>query len=330
MTAQPPDPDSVRSYLQSLQKNIVQEFETLEARSGENPIIFQKESWERDPQAEENRLNLSGTGTAQVLENGHVLEKAGINFSDVYGSSLPPSASKRKPELAGAPFRAMGVSLVIHPHNPYAPTSHANVRFFLATPQEQKPVWWFGGGFDLTPYYGYMEDAQKWHYKAKAACDPFGEDLYPDFKKNCDDYFFLKHRNETRGVGGLFFDDFNKLGFQQSFALMRSIGDAYAEAYLPILERRKDQPYGERERSFQEYRRGRYVEFNLLYDRGTLFGLQSGGRTESILMSLPPIVRWKYDWHPTPGSPEAELYEKFLHPRDWLKGINSPTTNNAD
>lgn len=319
MTAQQPEPDSVRSYLQSLQSRLIEGFESLEADAGNSGKSFLEETWDRDPRAKENRLNLSGTGTARVLEEGAVFEKAGVNFSDVYGPSLPPSASKRKPELAGAPFRALGVSLVIHPRNPYVPTSHANVRFFLASPADRDPVWWFGGGFDLTPYYGFEEDARRWHQAARQACHPFGESIYPRFKKYCDEYFYLKHRDEARGIGGLFFDDFNELGFADSFALTRSIGDAYGDAYFPLVQSRMNHPYGERERTFQEYRRGRYVEFNLLYDRGTLFGLQSGGRTESILMSLPPVVRWNYDWHPQPGSPEAELYKNFLQPRDWLK-----------
>jgi coproporphyrinogen III oxidase len=233
-------------------------------------------------------------------------------------SSISPSASASRPELAGRHFQAMGVSLVIHPRNPYVPTSHANVRFFIAEQDDAEPVWWFGGGFDLTPYYGFRDDAVHWHRLAREACVPFGEDIYPRFKKWCDDYFYLKHRDEPRGIGGLFFDDLNEGGFEHCFALMRSIGDHYLPAYLPVVERRKNTDYGEHERDFQAYRRGRYVEFNLVYDRGTLFGLQSGGRTEAILMSLPPVVKWRYDWHPEPGTQEAELYEVFLKPRDWL------------
>ena len=236
----------------------------------------------------------------------------------MYGTQLPPSATAARPELAGRSFEAMGVSLVMHPENPYIPTSHTNVRFFIAEKPGEEPVWWFGGGYDLTPYYGNREDCQHWHQTAKAACDPFGEEIYPHFKQWCDDYFFLKHRNEPRGIGGLFFDDYNEPGFEQSFGLMRSVGDSYLEAYLPIIQHNKARPWGEREREFQLYRRGRYVEFNLVYDRGTLFGLQTGGRTESILMSLPPLVRWEYDWQPEPGSAEAELYDLYLKPQPWV------------
>jgi len=251
------------------------------------------------------------------MSGGAVFEQGGINFSHVFGSNLPASATAHRPELAGRTFQAMGVSLVMHPANPYVPTSHANVRFFVAEKAGAEPVWWFGGGFDLTPYYGFDTDVIHWHRTAREACAPFSADLYPRLKQWCDDYFFLRHRNEPRGVGGLFFDDENAAGFEQSFALMRSIGDHYLDAYSPIVARRKATPYGARERAFQKYRRGRYVEFNLVYDRGTLFGLQSGGRTESILMSLPPEVSWRYDWHPEPGSPEAILYERYLKPRDW-------------
>jgi coproporphyrinogen III oxidase len=254
-----------------------------------------------------------------VITKGAVIEKGGVNFSHVYGAGLPASATAHRPELAGRSFEAMGVSLVIHPHNPYVPTSHANVRFFIAEKEGEEPVWWFGGGFDLTPYYGNDEDCRHWHQVAHDACAPFGEEIYPRFKQWCDDYFYLKHRQEPRGIGGLFFDDLNELGFDQSFALMQSIGDAYVPALLPIIEKRKDTPYGERQRDFQLHRRGRYVEFNLVWDRGTLFGLQSGGRTESILMSLPPEVRWDYDWKPEAGSEEAVLYERYLQPRNWLE-----------
>ena len=253
------------------------------------------------------------------MEGGAVFEKAGINFSHVFGSGLPASATASRPELAGRSFQAMGVSLVIHPRNPYVPTSHANVRFFVAEKEGAEPVWWFGGGFDLTPYYGYQARMpQHWHRMAREACTPFGETVYPRYKQWCDDYFFLKHRHEPRGIGGLFFDDLNEGGFEYCCALMMSVGNHYLPAYLPIVERRKDIAWGEREKDFQRYRRGRYVEFNLVYDRGTLFGLQSGGRTEAILMSLPPEVNWRYNWHPQPGTPEAELYELFLKPRDWL------------
>ena len=257
-------------------------------------------------------------GSATFREDSWEREKGGVNFSHVFGDQLPPSATAARPELAGRSFQAMGVSLVIHPKNPYAPTSHANVRFFVAEKDGEDPVWWFGGGFDLTPYYGFEEDVVHWHQTARDACEPFGNEIYPEFKTWCDDYFYLKHRDEPRGVGGLFFDDLNRFDFDTSFALMRSVGDAYVPAYQPILARRKDHDYGERERQFQLYRRGRYVEFNLVYDRGTIFGLQSGGRTESILMSLPPLVRWDYDYHPEPDSAEIELYQKFLIHREWV------------
>ncbi len=297
------DLDAVKNYLLSLQDDICAQLTAVDGGQ------FVEDSWQR---AE------GGGGRSRVLENGAVIEKGGVNFSHVFGTQLPPSATAHRPELAGRHWQAMGVSLVIHPRNPYAPTSHANVRFFIAEKQGEAPVWWFGGGFDLTPYYGNEDDVRSWHRTARDACAPFGEEVYPRFKKWCDEYFFLKHRGEARGVGGLFFDDYNEAGFSNAFALMRSVGDAYICAYRPILEARKDTPYGEREREFQLYRRGRYVEFNLVFDRGTLFGLQSGGRTESILMSLPPLVSWRYDWQPKPGSAEAELYEKFLPARDWL------------
>jgi coproporphyrinogen III oxidase len=269
---------------------------------------FREDAWERPE---------GGGGRTRVMSGGAVFEQGGINFSHVFGTNLPASATAHRPELAGRAFQAMGVSLVMHPANPYAPTSHANVRFFVAEKPGAEPVWWFGGGFDLTPYYGFDADVIHWHRSARAACAPFGEQVYPRLKQWCDDYFFLRHRNEPRGVGGLFFDDENAGGFERSFALMRSIGDHYLGAYRPIIARRKATPYGERERTFQKYRRGRYVEFNLVYDRGTLFGLQSGGRTESILMSLPPEVSWRYNWQPEPGSPEAILYERYLKPRAW-------------
>jgi coproporphyrinogen III oxidase len=299
-----PDVGAVSDYLTTLQDAICTALENLDGRNH-----FSEDTWQREE---------GGGGRSRVMEQGAVFEKAGINFSHVHGASLPPSASAHRPELSGRSFEALGVSLVIHPRNPYVPTSHANVRFFVAERDNAEPVWWFGGGFDLTPYYGFEEDAVHWHRTAKAACDPFGDEVYPRFKQWCDNYFLLKHRNETRGIGGLFFDDFNELGFDRSFALMKSIGDHYLPAYAPIVERRASLSYGERERDFQVYRRGRYVEFNLVYDRGTLFGLQSGGRTESILMSLPPVATWRYDWHPEPGSKEAELHERFLGPRDWL------------
>jgi len=298
-----PDSEAVKNYLLSLQDSICDALAEVDGNG------FRQDAWEREQ---------GGGGRSRVLEEGQVFEKAGVNFSHVYGAGLPPSATASRPELAGRGFQAMGVSLVIHPRNPYVPTSHANVRFFIAEKEGADPVWWFGGGFDLTPYYGNHEDVVHWHQTSKAACDPFGPETYPKYKQWCDDYFHLKHRNEPRGVGGLFFDDLNEPDFDTAFAFMRSVGDHYIPAYRPIVERRLDSPYGERERNFQLYRRGRYVEFNLVYDRGTIFGLQTGGRTESILMSLPPLVSWKYDWHPEPGSPEAELYDEYLKPRDWL------------
>lgn len=295
---------AVKDYLLGLQDRICEEL-----AEEDGSATFREESWDREQ---------GGGGRSRVLENGAVIEKGGVNFSHVFGSQLPPSATAARPELAGRSFQAMGVSLVIHPKNPYVPTSHANVRFFVAEKDGEAPVWWFGGGFDLTPFYGFEEDVVHWHQTAKTACDPFGEGLYAEFKRWCDDYFYIKHRDEPRGVGGLFFDDLNRFDFETSFALMRSVGDAYIPAYRTIVARRKDHEYGDRERQFQLYRRGRYVEFNLVYDRGTLFGLQSGGRTESILMSLPPLVRWDYDWHPQPDSAESELYRKFLIHREWL------------
>jgi coproporphyrinogen III oxidase len=299
-----PSVTAVSGYLTDLQDRICRALQKIDAQTE-----FREDTWRREE---------GGGGRSRVLEEGGVFEKAGINFSHVRGSQLPASATAHRPELAGRGFEALGVSLVIHPRNPYVPTSHANVRFFVAEKQGSDPVWWFGGGFDLTPYYGFEEDAVHWHLTAKQACQPFGETIYPRFKQWCDEYFFLKHRNEPRGIGGLFFDDFNELGFERSFALMKSVGDHYIPAYAPIVERRKDLPFGARERDFQLYRRGRYVEFNLVYDRGTLFGLQTGGRTESILMSLPPVVTWRYDWHPQPGSEEARLYAEFLRPKEWL------------
>jgi coproporphyrinogen III oxidase len=255
-----------------------------------------------------------------VLKNGGVFEQAGVNFSHVFGDELPPSATRTRPDLAGQGFRALGVSLVLHPENPYIPTTHANFRFFTAGDEDSDPVWWFGGGYDLTPYYPFMDDVVAWHEAAKQACDPFGKERYAEYKKWCDEYFYLKHRSETRGVGGLFFDDLNDMGFDKSFEFVRTIADSFMTAYAPIVKRRRKHPYGDRQREFQLYRRGRYVEFNLIYDRGTLFGLQSGGRTESILMSLPPRVRYEYDWRPEPGSPEETLYTDYLRPRDWLGG----------
>jgi len=310
----PPDISAVRSYLLSLQESICAALEAEDGGGG-----FRTDEWTRPE---------GGGGRTRILSEGTVFEKAGIAFSHVRGDKLPPSATAHRPQLAGRTWEAMGVSLVIHPRNPYVPTSHANVRFFCAAPaldgkienRESKienSIWWFGGGFDLTPYYGFEEDAVHWHRTARDAVAPFGAALYPRFKQWCDEYFFLKHRGEPRGIGGLFFDDFNELGFEESFAMLRAVGDAYVPAYRPIVARRKTTPHGDRERQFQLLRRGRYVEFNLVWDRGTLFGLQSGGRTESILMSLPPLVRWDYGWQPEPGSAEARLYDVFLKPRDW-------------
>lgn len=302
-----PDITSVRNYLTGLQESITSAL--LSADPALKPAV---DEWERPE---------GGTGRSCAFSDGKIFEKAGVNFSHVRGPSLPPSATAHRPDLAGLPYEAMGVSLVFHPLNPHVPTTHANVRFFSTTSAFQNNTWWFGGGFDLTPYYGYEEDAIFWHRQAREAVEPFGEGLYPRLKSWCDRYFYLKHRHEARGVGGLFYDDFNELGFDQSFALTRSVGDAFLKAYLPIVERRRHTHYTDRERQFQLYRRGRYVEFNLVYDRGTLFGLQSGGRTESILMSLPPLVRWDYNWTPEKGSREAELTEKFLPARDWLAGV---------
>jgi coproporphyrinogen III oxidase len=298
-----PTPVAVKAWLLELQSRIVAALEAVDGKS------FARDAWERPE---------GGGGVSRVIEEGNVLERGGVNFSHVMGANLPPSAAAGRPELAGRAWEAMGVSLVLHPRNPYAPTVHMNVRFFTTTAAGQEPVWWFGGGMDLTPYYGNHEDTRHFHQSCRAALAPFGDDLHARFKQWCDDYFYLKHRKEPRGVGGIFFDDFNAPGFDASYAMMQSVGDSFIGAYLPILERRKDQPYGERERDFQAYRRGRYVEFNLVFDRGTLFGLQSGGRTEAILMSMPPIVKWRYDWKPEPGSLEAALYTDFLVHRDWL------------
>ncbi len=298
------DLPAVRRYLLDLQDRICAE---LAAEDG-GAEGFRTDEWERPE---------GGGGRTRLLAEGAVLEKAGVAFSHVRGSTLPPSATAHRPELAGKPWEALGVSLVIHPRNPYVPTSHANVRCFVAGAGSDAPVWWFGGGFDLTPYYGFEDDAAHWHRTARDAVAPFGADYYPRFKRACDEYFVLRHRGEPRGIGGVFFDDFSELGFERSFALMRAVGDAYLPAYRPIVARRKALAWGDRERQFQLYRRGRYVEFNLVWDRGTLFGLQSGGRTESILMSLPPLVRWDYGWKPEAGSPEARLHELFLRPRDW-------------
>ena len=303
MSANTPDIAQVKAWLLSLQERIVSAVEEVDGKK------FIRDSWERPE---------GGGGISRLIEEGNVLERGGVGFSHVTGSSLPPSAAANRPELAGRSWEAMGVSLVFHPRNPYAPTVHMNVRFFTTTGAGKEPVWWFGGGMDLTPYYGFAEDAKHFHQTCHDALTPHGADLHARFKKWCDDYFYLKHRKEARGVGGVFFDDFNEAGFADSFSMTKNVGDNFIAAYVPILKRRKDTPYGERERDFQAYRRGRYVEFNLVFDRGTLFGLQSGGRTESILMSLPPVVKWRYDWKPEAGTPEAALYTDFLPHRDWL------------
>ncbi len=297
----------VEQYLRDLQDRICRNLSEADGAAQ-----FREDNWSRSQDGREG-----GGGRSRVLSEGALFEQAGVGFSHVHGACLPASASAQRPELAGRAFHALGVSLVLHPRNPYVPTTHANVRYFEASKPGSEPVWWFGGGFDLTPYYGFAEDARHWHRTAQAACAPFGADYYPRFKKWCDEYFFIKHRNEPRGIGGIFFDDLNTPDFEHCFGFLRSVGDHFLEAYLPIVARRRDRPFGERERDFQLYRRGRYVEFNLVYDRGTLFGLQSGGRTESILMSLPPLVKWRYDWQPQPDTPEAELYREFLRPRDW-------------
>lgn len=298
-----PDIQIVKNYLLDLQDRICAALETEDGQAR-----FAEDRWDRTG---------GGGGRSRVMAEGAAFEQAGVGFSHVFGDQLPSSATAHRPELAGRKWQAVGVSLVIHPRNPYAPTSHANIRFFIAEKSGETPIWWFGGGFDLTPYYGFDEDCAHWHRTAKAACDAFGPDVYARYKKWCDEYFMLKHRNEPRGIGGLFYDDLNEWSFDQCFAFMRSVGDHYIQAYRPLVARRKNTPYGERERDFQLYRRGRYVEFNLVYDRGTIFGLQTGGRTESILMSLPPLVKWRYNWKPEPGTPEAKLYEVYLKPHDW-------------
>lgn len=300
-----PETEAVRQYLLTLQDAICSRLTAVDQKN-----TFKEESWTRPE---------GGGGISRVISEGAVFEKGGVNFSHVMGATMPPSATAHRPQLAGAPWQAMGVSLVMHPNNPYVPTSHANVRFFIATPPDSEPVWWFGGGYDLTPFYGFDEDCVHWHSVARQACEPFGSEVYRNYKRWCDEYFYLRHRDEPRGIGGLFFDDHNSGDFEADFALMRAVGDSYIEAYEPIVQRRKDNLFGDRERDFQLYRRGRYVEFNLVYDRGTLFGLQSGGRTESILMSLPPLVRWDYNRRPEPGSEEARLTEHFLTGRHWLE-----------
>ncbi|HQQ63517.1 MAG TPA: oxygen-dependent coproporphyrinogen oxidase [Pseudomonadales bacterium] len=298
------DVNSVKHYLLDLQNRICAGLEQADGGSA-----FREDAWQREA---------GGGGITRVFENGAVFEKGGVNFSHVLGDQMPASATAHRPELAGRRFEAMGVSLVIHPKNPYVPTSHANVRFFVARKDGAPDVWWFGGGYDLTPYYGFDEDCRHWHLTAKQACEPFGDNVYADYKQWCDEYFFIRHRNEQRGIGGLFFDDLNQWGFESCFDFLCAVGDSYLPAYLPIVNKRKTMPYGERERDFQLYRRGRYVEYNLVYDRGTLFGLQTGGRTESILMSLPPQVSWRYDWQPEAGTPEAKLYSDYIVPRKWV------------
>ena len=305
-----PDTNAVAQFLLGAQDQICQALESLDGAQR-----FHEDAWRRDG---------GGGGRTRVLADGSVFTRVGVNYSHVYGESLPPAASARKPELAGRAFQALGVSLVAHPRNPYVPTSHFNVRYFVAEAAARKPVWWFGGGFDLTPYYGFEEDVRHWHRTAADACAPFGEVVYTRFKAWCDEYFHLRHRGEARGVGGLFFDDLDEWGFERCFAFTRSVAEHFLPAYVPIVQRRRETPFGVREQEFQAYRRGRYVEFNLVYDRGTLFGLQSGGRTESILMSMPPAAVWRYDWQPQPGSPEAELHERFLPPRDWLSDSALP------
>ena len=324
------DIEAVKSYLLDLQDRICTGLQNLDGASQFIEDAWQRDDNGQDPESDEPagseatsfHDSLGGGGRSRVLNRGAVFEQAGVNFSHVTGPQLPQSATAARPELAGRHFEALGVSLVIHPKNPNVPTSHANVRFFVAEKENEAPVWWFGGGYDLTPFYPVLEDVKSWHRVAQKACTPFGEEVYRRYKQWCDRYFYLKHRDETRGVGGLFFDDLNEWGFERSFDFLQAVGNSYLDAYLPIVERRKDDRWTEAQRQFQLYRRGRYVEFNLVYDRGTLFGLQSGGRTESILMSLPPLVRWEYNWQPEPGSAEARLYEHFLVPQDWL-GVES-------
>ncbi|NRA41373.1 MAG: oxygen-dependent coproporphyrinogen oxidase [Pseudomonadales bacterium] len=296
--------DHVKTYLLSLQQSICQQLQSFDGAAQ-----FETDQWDRPE---------GGGGISRVIRNGRIFEKGGVNFSHVFGEDMPASATAHRPELAGRSFQAMGVSLVMHPDNPKIPTAHANVRFFIAEKPDAEPVWWFGGGYDLTPYYLYEEDAKHWHQTAKQACEPFGAEYYPRYKQWCDEYFFLKHRQEARGLGGLFFDDFNDLGFEQSFAFMQSVGNSFVKAYMPIVERRQNQAFSEAHKQYQLYRRGRYVEFNLVFDRGTLFGLQSGGRTESILMSLPPTVKWDYQWQVAENSEEAKLLAALQTPREWV------------
>ncbi|MHA7838389.1 MAG: oxygen-dependent coproporphyrinogen oxidase [bacterium] len=316
MAEDTPDLGGVRDFLQDLQSRICEELERLDGEAR-----FRREEIPREG---------GGVSRPCVLEDGPVIEKAAVHFSDTRGNALPAAATERRPELAGRTYEALSVSLIVHPRNPYVPTCHANYRFFLAGDPEADPVWWFGGGFDCTPYYGFEEDAIHWHRTARAACDVVSAELYPRFKRQCDAYFHLPHRGEPRGIGGLFYDDFDEGGFAQAYSLWKSTANAFLEAYAPIVRRRRDLAYGERERSFQLYRRGRYVEFNLLQDRGTRFGLEAGARTESVLASLPPLVAWRYDWHPEPGTPEAALYRDFLRPRDWLEESGEAPTRPAD
>jgi coproporphyrinogen III oxidase len=313
-TRSEPDTAAVRTWLLALQQRIVGALESLDGQP------FLEDTWTREPGG-----RLGGDGITRLIEGGALFERGGCNFSHVTGAAMPPSATAHRPELAGAPFEALGVSLVLHPRNPHVPTVHMNVRMFCARPADAPAAFWFGGGMDLTPYYGVEEDAVHFHRTCRDALQPFGAHLHPRFKRWCDEYFFLKHRDEPRGIGGIFFDDFAEGGFDAAFAATRAVGDAFLAAYRPIVERRRDVPYGERERDFQAYRRGRYVEFNLVFDRGTLFGLQSGGRTEAILMSMPPVAVWKYRWSPADGTPEARLYADFLRPRDWLADAGGVT-----
>ena len=304
INGEPVNIETVKTFLLALQDQICQALEGADGKAK-----FVEDNWQRPA---------GGGGRTRVLTDGDVIEQGGVNYSYVHGDNMPASATAHRPELEGRSFQACGVSLVIHPNNPHIPTSHANVRFFIAEKEGHDPIWWFGGGFDLTPFYPVEEDVIHWHQTSKDLCEPFGKDVYPKYKKWCDEYFFLKHRNETRGVGGLFFDDLNQWGFEKSFAFMQAVGKGFLDAYLPVIERRKATPFTEKEKDFQLYRRGRYVEFNLVYDRGTLFGLQTGGRTESILMSMPPLVRWEYNYQPEAGSPEANLYEHYLVAKDWV------------
>jgi len=305
------DTQAVKNYLLNLQDSIC-----AQLAEEDGSAEFTEDAWARDHNPD--KPGMHGGGRTRLLVDGAVIEQGGVNFSDVCGNKMPSSATANRPELAGRSFKAMGVSLVIHPKNPMVPTSHANVRFFIAEKEDEDPVWWFGGGYDLTPYYGFDEDCKHWHQTAKNACVPFGIGVYDKYKKWCDDYFYLKHRDEQRGIGGLFFDDLNEWGFEKCFAFLQAVGDSFIDAYRPIVSKRKAIAYTEEQRDFQLYRRGRYVEYNLVYDRGTLFGLQSGGRTESILMSMPPLVKWKYNWQPEERSPEAQLYEYYLKPKDWI------------